>query len=214
MAQTKTRSSGRATGTTRSNGNSPPRSSPRATSARKASRSPSARSRTTAKRSPSSSRSRQNRSRGARSGSSASRQSANGVTGTLTDVGDSIGSAVGKAGDSVGTAAKKAKMPAMVGTAAAAGLAGGIALGARVLSRPKGASAPGRRARALIPGGGGAFRSVAHEMQEVGREIGRAGFRLGVGDVSMEVQKGRSEQRDSPLEVLLNGLTNRRSKRR
>ena len=51
-------------------------------------------------------------------------------------------------------------------------------------------------------------------MQQVGKEIGKAGFRLGVGDVNMEVQKGRKEQRDSPLEVLLNGLTNRRSKRR
>ena len=135
------------------------------------------------------------------------------MTRTLSGVGDSIGSAVGKAGDSVGTAAKKAKTPAMVGTVAAAGLAGGIALGARALSRPKGRM-PGRRSRAPIPGGGKAFKSVAHEMQEVGKEIGKAGFRLGVGDVSMEVQKGSKEQRDSPLEVLLNGLTNRRSKRR
>jgi hypothetical protein len=30
----------------------------------------------------------------------------------------------------------------------------------------------------------------------------------------MEVQKGKKEERDSPLEVLLTGLTNRRSKRR
>jgi hypothetical protein len=128
------------------------------------------------------------------------------MTGTLTGVGDSIGSAVGKAGNSVGTVAQKAKTPAMVGTAAAAGLAGGIALGARVLSRPKGPRIP--------TGRGGAFKSLAHEMQEVGKEIGKSGFRLGVGDVSMEVQKGRKEQRDSPLEVRLNGLTNRRSKRR
>ena len=62
--------------------------------------------------------------------------------------------------------------------------------------------------------GGGALKSVVHEAQQVGKEIGKAGFRLGVGDVNMEVQKGRKEQRDSPLEVLLNGLTNRRSKRR
>jgi hypothetical protein len=136
------------------------------------------------------------------------------VTGTLSGVGDSIGTAVGKAGDSVGTAAQKAKMPALVGTAAAAGLAGGIALGARMLSRPKVAGVPVRRSRALIPGGGGAFKSVVHEAQQVGKEIGKAGFRLGVGDVSMEVRSGQKEQRDSPLEVLLNGLTNRRSKRR
>ena len=129
------------------------------------------------------------------------------MTGTLTGVGDSIGSAVGKAGDSAGTVARKAGTPALIGTAAAAGLAGGLALGARMLSNQKGAGIPVRR-------GSGALKSVAHEMQQVGKEIGQAGFRLGVGDVNMEVQKGRKEQRDSPLEVLLNGLTNRRSKRR
>jgi hypothetical protein len=131
------------------------------------------------------------------------------VTGTLTGVGDSIGSAVGKAGDSAGTVARKAGTPALVGTAAAAGLAGGLALGARMLSNRKVAGVP-----VPVRRGNGALKSVAHEMQQVGKEIGKAGFRLGVGDVNMEVQKGRKEQRDSPLEVLLNGLTNRRSKRR
>jgi len=138
------------------------------------------------------------------------------VTGTVSGVGDSIGSAVGKAGDSVGTVAQKAKKPALMGTVAAAGLAGGIALGSRMLSRPKasGISMGRSRAAKAMTGGSGALKSVAHEVQEVGKEIGKAGFRLGVGDVSMEVQSGRKkEQRDSPLEVLLNGLTNRRSKR-
>jgi len=100
--------------------------------------------------------------------------------------------------------------------AAAAGLAGGIALGSRMLSRPKTSGVPTGRSRALkaVTGRSGALKSVAREVQEVGKEIGKAGFRLGVGDVSMEVQSGRKkEQRDSPLEVLLHGLTNRRSKR-
>jgi len=60
---------------------------------------------------------------------------------------------------------------------------------------------------------GGTFKALAHEAQELGKEIGKAGFRMGIGDVSMEVQKGSKERRDSPLEVLLHGLTNRRSKR-
>ena len=111
-----------------------------------------------------------------------------------------------KAGDSVVTVAQKAKMPALVGTAAAAGLASGFALRSRALSRPKVVGVPLRRRN-------GAFKSVAHEMQQVGKEIGKAGFRLGVGDVHMEVQRGRKENRDSPLEVLLHGLTSRRSKR-
>jgi hypothetical protein len=72
-----------------------------------------------------------------------------------------------------------------------------------------------RRKVAGIPVGRSApLKSVLHEAQQVGKEIGKAGFRLGVGDVGMEVQRGRkdSERRDSPLEVLINGLTARRSK--
>jgi hypothetical protein len=72
-----------------------------------------------------------------------------------------------------------------------------------------------RRKVAGIPVGRAApLKSVLQEAQQVGKEIGKAGFRLGVGDVSMEVQRGRkdSERRDSPLEVLINGLTARRSK--
>jgi hypothetical protein len=105
-----------------------------------------------------------------------------------------VGSAAGKVGDSIGTAAQKAKVPAIVGAVGAAGLAGGMALGSRML---------GRR--------GGPLKSVAREVQHAGRELGKAGFRLGVGDVNMEVQKGRnSARRDSPLEVLIKGLTARR----
>ena len=136
------------------------------------------------------------------------------MTQTLSGVGDSIGSAAGKAGESVGSVAKKAKTPALIGTVAAAGLAGGVALGSRMLSRPKlTRQSAGSRALKSMTGKGGAFKSVAHEVQQVGKEIGKAGFRMGVGDVSMEVKRGDKEQRDSPLEVLLHGLTNRRSKR-
>jgi hypothetical protein len=89
-------------------------------------------------------------------------------------------------------------------------MAGGAALGARMIGRGKTSSKlpmPSMR--------GGALRSVAHEVQQVGKEIGRTGFRVGIGDVSMEVQKGErsKDTRDSPLEVLLNGLTARRAKR-
>ena len=58
------------------------------------------------------------------------------------------------------------------------------------------------------------LKSVVREAQHVGKEIGKAGFRVGVGDVSMEVQKGnRDEKRDSPLEVLIKGLTSRHTPR-
>jgi hypothetical protein len=61
---------------------------------------------------------------------------------------------------------------------------------------------------------GGVLKSLAGEVQQVGKDVSKAGFRLGVGDVSMEVQRGKrsKDTRDSPLEVLLNGLTSRRSK--
>ena len=101
----------------------------------------------------------------------------------------------------MGTVAKKARTPALVGTAAA-GLAGGIALGARALSRPRTPRIPR-----------GALKSLAHEAQGMGREIAKTGFRVGVGDVNMELSTGHKGRRDSPLEVLLHGLTNRRAKR-
>jgi hypothetical protein len=135
----------------------------------------------------------------------------------LNGVGDTVGTAAGKVGgtvgtaaDKVGTAADKAKGPALVGTVAAASLVGGLALGSRVLSR-------GRRSKLHVPGlnGGGALKSVAHEFRSVGKEIGKSGFRLGVGDVDMSLQSGRKDKdnRDSPLEVVLDGLTRRRHKR-
>jgi hypothetical protein len=61
------------------------------------------------------------------------------------------------------------------------------------------------------------LKSVVREVQNVGKDLGKAGFRLGVGDLDMEVQqqkKGRnSQKRDSPLEVLIKGLTTRNSER-
>ena len=205
MAQTKTRRSGSSAGSSRRNGSSPSRG--RSPARRAPTRTRAASSSRRSSNARSSPRSRSNASRAGKARSrSTSRPSTNGVSGAISGIGSSIGSAVGKAGDSVGTVAQRAKTPALVGTAAAAGLAGGVALRSRMLSRPKLAGIPLKR--------NGAFKSVAREMQEVGKEIGRTGFRLGVGDVNMEVQRGgRKENRDSPLEVLLHSLTSRRSRR-
>jgi hypothetical protein len=144
----------------------------------------------------------------------------------MSNVGDTVGSAagkagesVGKAGSSIGTAAQKAKVPALMGTAAVAGLAGGAALAARTMGKGKMSSRiptpkmPGRIPTPQMRNG--AFKSVAKEVKQVGKEMGKTGFRVGIGDVSMEVQKGESSKdtRDSPLEVLINTLTSRRAKR-
>ncbi len=56
----------------------------------------------------------------------------------------SVGSAVESGASSVGSAVGKAKGPALVGTAAAAGLAGGVALGSRLLSGRRCAHEPVR----------------------------------------------------------------------
>ena len=88
----------------------------------------------------------------------------------------------------------------MVGGVAAAGLAGGLALRSRMAPRKV----------AGIPVGRSPLKSVVKEAQQVGKEIGKAGFRVGLGDVNMEVKsRNKSEKRDSPLEVLIKGLTSR-----
>ena len=128
------------------------------------------------------------------------------VGSTVGKAGQSVGSTVAKAGQSVGSAAQKAKVPALIGTAAAAGVAGGLALRSRMSPRRKLVRMPTGRNKPL--------KSVVREAQHVGKEIGKSGFRVGVGDVSMEVQSGRnSQKRDSPLEVLIKGLTSRHTTR-
>jgi hypothetical protein len=105
----------------------------------------------------------------------------------------------------VGTAAQKAKVPALVGTTAAAAIAGGVALGSRLSTRGhRGSTIPVR-----------AFRSTADEVGKISKEIGRAGLRVGIGEVDLEVRKsGRdSDSRQSPLEALVTALTSRRSER-
>jgi hypothetical protein len=49
---------------------------------------------------------------------------------------------------------------------------------------------------------------------KAGKEIGSAGVTIGVGDVTMDVRRGRKDaagNRQSPLEVLLSGLTSRKT---
>ena len=90
-----------------------------------------------------------------------------------------------------------------------------MALRSHMSPRRKVAGIPlGRRSRTIAVGRSHPMKSVVKEAQQVGKEIGKAGFRLGVGDVNMEVQRGNNApKRDSPLEVLVKGLTSRRAKR-
>jgi hypothetical protein len=100
-----------------------------------------------------------------------------------------------EAGETVSTAARKAKGPLIAAGASAAGLAGGLVLGSRLARR---------RDSAVIT---------------VGRALGRAARELAsatdrVTETGDEVRQVREQldrvNRQSPVEVLLDGLTHRR----
>ena len=99
------------------------------------------------------------------------------------------------AGESVATAARSAKRPAIVAGAAAAGLAGGLALGARM---------PWRRKTGL--------ERVAEAAGRLAREVGSATKH--VTATTDDVREIRDQldrvNRQSPVEVLLDSLTHRR----
>jgi hypothetical protein len=112
--------------------------------------------------------------------------------------------------EAIGSAAEKAAKPALMGTAAAAAIGGGMALRSRSHNRSRTPGLPS------MPFNRGTFKSVVEEVEGVGRQIGKSGFQVGVGDVTMELRRDRSRsaksERQSPLEVLLHGLTSRREK--
>ncbi len=102
------------------------------------------------------------------------------------------------------TLAQRLKTPAIAAGAAAAGLAGGIALTGR-----------GSRKKVLgvrVPAGGAA-QSTSQNLAEAAKQIGSFGERVGelANEVRM-VREGVAQSRTrSPIEVVLQGLTSRRS---
>ena len=139
---------------------------------------------------------------------------------------DAAKDTLGSAGSAVGTAAKKAKMPAIAGGAALAGLAGGIALAARTSpKRVLGVPIPGTR-KPLVKINGPTIKvknprssqakSVSEDLLKAAGQVGSAGRQ--VGDVLNEVQRVRGawedrSRRRSPIEVVLESLTQRRGGR-
>ncbi|HET9163858.1 MAG TPA: hypothetical protein VFN89_10520 [Solirubrobacterales bacterium] len=100
-----------------------------------------------------------------------------------------VGDTAAKATSAVGAAAGKAKVPLIAGGAALAGAAGGAALGARQARRHR--------------------RGLA----KTARGVGALGVQ--VGHLASELQRSREAtngQHRSPLEVVLEGLTARRSR--
>jgi hypothetical protein len=116
------------------------------------------------------------------------------VEGTAKQAGHSVGDA----GRSVGKVASKAKTPLLASGAALAGVAGGIAIGARGARQVKGM----RRPRVKID---------SHDLAKAAREVGQ--FGVDVGQLASELRRNREQangaKRRSPVEVVLDGLTHR-----
>jgi hypothetical protein len=110
-----------------------------------------------------------------------------------------------EAGDSVATVARKARLPAITAGATAAGVAGGLALGARMGSK--------RRKILGIPiGRKTGLARTTEALGQVARELSSARNQaaLATDDVRAIREELDKANRRSPLEVVLDGLTHRR----
>lgn len=118
---------------------------------------------------------------------------------TAKDAGKSVERTAKNAGHSVGKAASKAKLPLVAGGAALVGAAGGLAMGAKQM-RPR------RRPQIKV---------TSRDMAHVAKEVGSFGAQM--GRLASELQSVRQESNGagkhrSPVEVVLEGLTARRSR--
>ncbi len=109
------------------------------------------------------------------------------------------GHSAGDAASSVGRAASRAKTPLLAGSAAVAGIAGGLAIGAR---QSRGSKALSRRPKVKID---------SHDLAKAAKEVGQ--FGADVGQLALELRKNREAANGaksrSPIEVVLQGLTSR-----
>jgi hypothetical protein len=119
-------------------------------------------------------------------------------------------------GDSITTVARTAKGPMLAAGATAAGLAAGLALGSRATSKRRGLGAllaPQRKVLGVPIGTrkSGVVRTT-EALGKVARELSSATSQ--VSAATDEVRQIREQldkaNRQSPLEVLLDGLTHRR----
>jgi hypothetical protein len=208
MAQSKTpnaQKSSKSTGK-RSGGGTKPRAGTKTASAAK--RTPTATKRSSGNgSSPKSRRTSSSRSRsGSRGGSNggpvaSARESV--VDGAQT-AGRAVGGAASDAGRVVGSAANAAKVPAVAGGAALAGLVGGMALARGGRRRVLGVPVPGTRRPLVKINGRG---SGTKQLMKTGRQM---------AELAVEVRQARqqlaTERRRSPIEVVLEGLTSRRAR--
>lgn len=131
----------------------------------------------------------------------------------------SAGTTLARTADKAGELVAKAPAPARAMGLAAAGLAGGLALGAGIASRRKVFGIlPGPRRKVLgVPIGrkpaslaaGRAFAEGAKRLAETSQKALRS-----ADDVRAVREQLEQANRQSPIEVLLDGLTHRRGRHR
>lgn len=110
------------------------------------------------------------------------------------------------AGHMVGGAVSKAKVPLVAGGAALAGAAGGMLLGARQ-ARRHGMAAKALSRRPLVKVRSRDLASAAKEVGSFGAQVGRLASEL------QQAREAGNGSHRSPVEVVLDGLTARRSGR-
>jgi hypothetical protein len=124
------------------------------------------------------------------------------VVGGAHSVAETVTDSAQSAGRAVGSAASAAKVPAVAGGAALAGLVGGMAIARGGRRKVLGVPVPGtRRPLVKIKGRG----SNGKQLLKTGQQV---------ADLAIEVRQARrqlaTERKRSPIEVVLDGLTARR----
>jgi hypothetical protein len=129
---------------------------------------------------------------------------------------ESLASGARTAGDALGGAAQKAKGPALAGGAALIGLAGGLAMGRGGRRRVLGVPVPGSRGPLIKVAVPRRTRTKVRgkDLIKAAGQVGSAGRQVGdlAGEVRMVREQLDAKRRRSPVEVVLEGLTARRSR--
>jgi hypothetical protein len=136
------------------------------------------------------------------------------VRGTVSSGAQTIASGAQSTGQAIGGAASKARGPALTGGAALAGLVGGMAIARGGRRRVLGIPVPGKR-RPLVKIRARRRNSVAKDVVRAAGQMGNAGRQM--AELATEVRLARQQlesggRRRSPVEVVLEGLTARRSR--
>jgi hypothetical protein len=134
---------------------------------------------------------------------------------TTSANGSGASNAVEKVKETGATAARRAKGPMLAAGATAAGVAGGLVLGSRLASRRSGLKAlltPRPRVLGVPVGHKSSVVKTAEALGQMARGLSSATGK--VSETTDEVRQVREQldrtNRQSPVEVLLDGLTHRR----